>query len=48
MSGVGPVGDDPVAVSIVLPCLNEADTLATLQEIWRRQTGLAPPPCNHR
>ncbi len=26
----------------------EADTLATLQEIWRRQTGLAPPPCNHR
>ncbi len=23
----------------------DADTLATLQEIWRRQTGLAPPPC---
>ena len=22
----------------------EADTLATLQEIWRRQTGLEPPP----
>jgi DNA ligase-1 len=26
----------------------DADTLATLQEIWRRQTGLAPPPCDHR